>query len=600
MTMDTLQQISDALDQHSVRITTAQSAADTANTEAARALSRIYDVDLGSTIYTDTEIEKLKTQLRQEFNLSLTNTFDNIDVTLVDRINNQVPSMLLDRYGSYTAMQTLYNELLNRFGQSDTAIDELFNTVLPGIQMELDNTLATVNGIETDYVALSGSLKAVLVVYAATADGTDQSLVPENREYVKYVEYTGFPPSLPVSGTFVKFVGDATSVWPIYADDQVGNNQSFSPGNRSWVTFYESGEAPTLPVTGQTFVRYVGEDGASRYFASAFKRTNGTPGMPSGGFYDFGTKTLMPPNGWLATIPDGPDPLWITTTNASIQGQVGSDTTLEWSTPVKFAQNGSEGARGPGRWDIGTGSMPTGSAQVDAVWNSGTGDQPTRPVVGDQVWIYTGAKGNPTDQKVYVCTAVYSDTSHAWEYMDKVMRGNLLVEDSVFASAIKVGDFSIDNTGNGITVKGGGITILKDNFYTANTPIYGNGFSTPPSILDLSLVGGNVIQIPPYFVADLQIVCSFEHGYYNLSGFEDDWGLQISGNLQDTPVEVLYERFNPTMTLETDFATISTVKKNIVNSSSLTKNYYIYVMWGGGSSDIRLMDIQTSVFMRFK
>ena len=113
-------------------------------------------------------------------------------------------------------------------------------------------------------------------------------------------------------------------------------------------------------------------------------------------------------------------------------------------------------------------------------------------------------------------------------------------------------------------------------------------------------MGGNVIQIPPYFVADLQIVCSFEHGYYNLSGFEDDWGLQISGNLQDTPVEVLYERFNPTMTLETDFATISTVKKNIVNSSSLTKNYYIYVMWGGGSSDIRLMDIQTSVFMRFK
>ena len=49
---------------------------------------------------------------------------------------------------------------------------------------------------------------SVLVVYADDAIGTNQSLTAGTRRYVQYVEYTGTAPSLPVSGTFVLFVGE--------------------------------------------------------------------------------------------------------------------------------------------------------------------------------------------------------------------------------------------------------------------------------------------------------------------------------------------------------------------------------------------------------
>jgi len=103
---------------------------------------------------------------------------------------------------------------------------------------------------------------SVLVVYAANASGTNQSLNANGREYVQYVEYTGTVPTLPVSGTFVKFVGPGgQSIYPIYADDAAGNGQSFSPTGKTHVTFYESTTTPNLPVSGQTFVPYVGQDG---------------------------------------------------------------------------------------------------------------------------------------------------------------------------------------------------------------------------------------------------------------------------------------------------------------------------------------------------
>lgn len=106
---------------------------------------------------------------------------------------------------------------------------------------------------------------SVLVVYAEDAAGTNQSLTAGTRQYVQYVEYTTTAPSLPVSGTFVKFVGeDGTTgqgIYPIYADDASGSNQSFDPTGKTYVTFYESTTAPTLPVSGQTFVKYVGDNG---------------------------------------------------------------------------------------------------------------------------------------------------------------------------------------------------------------------------------------------------------------------------------------------------------------------------------------------------
>ena len=123
---------------------------------------------------------------------------------------------------------------------------------------------------------------SVLVVYADDAIGTNQSLSAGSRQYIQYYEYVGTAPSLPVSGTFVKFIGaDGQSVWPIYATSAAGANQSFSPTGKDFVTFYESLTQPTLPVSGQTFVPYVGADGA-----------DGADGARGAGRWNIGVTTL--------------------------------------------------------------------------------------------------------------------------------------------------------------------------------------------------------------------------------------------------------------------------------------------------------------------
>lgn len=91
---------------------------------------------------------------------------------------------------------------------------------------------------------------SVLIVYADDAAGNNQSLTAGSREFVSYVEYNtaGAPPPLPVTATFVKFVGTGQGIWPIYADDALGGNQSFVQGTRPYVNFYErAGGPPTLP-----------------------------------------------------------------------------------------------------------------------------------------------------------------------------------------------------------------------------------------------------------------------------------------------------------------------------------------------------------------
>ena len=117
---------------------------------------------------------------------------------------------------------------------------------------------------------------SVLVVYAEDASGNNQSTTAGSREFVQYVEYNtgGSTPSLPVSGTFVKFVGSGQSLWPIYASDASGSEQSFIQDNgginRPFVNFYErANAAPTLP-------RFQDENGNTLYWA----RVGAEAGVP--------------------------------------------------------------------------------------------------------------------------------------------------------------------------------------------------------------------------------------------------------------------------------------------------------------------------------
>lgn len=445
----------------------------------------------------------------------------------------------------------------------------------------------------------TGFYQAVNLSWTAPTTNTDSSAFDDFARFSVYRNFTN---------NFATAVMVGASQTPDFVAGGLEANTAYY----FWVTArdYSGNESAPSAVALATTEADITEvvAGARSYLATAFRRDATTPVTPSGGSYDFATQTLVPPSGWFATVPLGSDPLWLSQTVATSPTPDGTDSDLEWGVPVAFARDGDDGERGPGRWYINVDgtvyNLPTTESLADNIWNavSGTDDIPVRPRVYDQVIFYEGLESNPTRQQAFICTSVTSDTVHTWNEQEELIDGDLLVTGTVTADKVVIGDSSLSSDGSGgLLVQGGNITSLRDNFYTALTPIEGTGFSSPPVPEDLSLVGGNVVSVPPGFTADLQIVVSFEHGYYNLPGFTDDWGLLITGGFSGTAATELYARYNPTMTLETDYASVVVVVRNLVNPSNTeATNYNVFVSWGGGSSDILLQRVLTSIFVRFK
>jgi len=166
-------------------------------------------------------------------------------------------------------------------------------------------------------------------------------------------------------------------------------------------------------------------------------------------------------------------------------------------------EDGPVGARGPGRWDIPVTSLPTSTSTAQTRWNSDP-NTPTPPISSDQAWFYTGAQASPTSQSVWIYTG------STWVEQDEVIDGNLLVSGTITADKISIGDGGLSSDGSGkLIVKGGNITQLEDNFYTANLPLPGDN--------SLQLAGGASVAIPPSYTADIQIAVSFEHVYSNVA-----------------------------------------------------------------------------------
>jgi len=266
---------------------------------------------------------------------------------------------------------------------------------------------------------------SVLIIYSDDSVGTNQSVTLGSQEFVLYYEYDGTAPTLPVSGqTFVRFVGvdgstgsAGQSVWPIYADDASGNGQSFSEGSKGYVTFYENTTQPTLPVSGQTFVKWVGTDG-----------TNGLPGV------------------------DGTD---------------GTD--------------GSSGTRGPGRFsksitlsdnnvpDITSATYNTDAigAITDALGSSNV------PVTGDAVTLtYT-----KLDTTKATRNGMYNGS--AWVSFALEVDGSLIVAGTIYTDAILTGAITSDK-------------ISSYNLTSANSTL-GN------AIVDTLTIAGNAVTQPVVF-----------------------------------------------------------------------------------------------------
>ena len=89
-----------------------------------------------------------------------------------------------------------------------------------------------------------------------------------------------------------------------------------------------------------------GTDGLSVYQFNIFRRGITTPDTPTGGSYDFTNNTALVPTGWSETIPSGTDPIYVSTTTASVSGPTGTDSSLTWKPPIELVRNGTNGIDG--------------------------------------------------------------------------------------------------------------------------------------------------------------------------------------------------------------------------------------------------------------
>lgn len=120
----------------------------------------------------------------------------------------------------------------------------------------------------------------------------------------------------------------------------ITSNANPPTGNTTWSTSPPSGGNPlwastgysTNPYTTWTWDTPVKVTGESVVEVTAYKRSNASSELtPSGGSYNFSTKTLNPPTGWFATIPAGTDPIWESTAYVTDA----APSSLAWSAAVR-------------------------------------------------------------------------------------------------------------------------------------------------------------------------------------------------------------------------------------------------------------------------
>jgi len=90
-----------------------------------------------------------------------------------------------------------------------------------------------------------------------------------------------------------------------------------------------------------------GTNGQSVFKFSIYRRGPTLPAPPTGGSYDFGLNQITPPTNWYSTAPDADgNPLWTSTTTATVNGATGVDNTLTWAAVTKLVQDGVDGSDG--------------------------------------------------------------------------------------------------------------------------------------------------------------------------------------------------------------------------------------------------------------
>lgn len=194
----------------------------------------------------------------------------------------------------------------------------------------------------------------------------------------------------------------------------------------------------------------VGTDGNSVYQFAIFKRSaTAITTAPTGGSYNFTSNTATAPTGWSTTFPasDG-NPLYQSTTIATISGATGIDNSLTWSTPSVLVQDGTDGDDGDDGLR-GTAVLShsitddavdvdniTNSSTIEGYWTEAASANYAAEIAGDTL-ILTN-----TSQTANGGTHIYEYDGTSWASSTAfTINGNAVVEGTLSAAAVGAGHF---------------------------------------------------------------------------------------------------------------------------------------------------------------
>jgi hypothetical protein len=204
----------------------------------------------------------------------------------------------------------------------------------------------------------------------------------------------------------------------------------------------------------------VGIDGNSVYQFAIFKRSaTAITTAPTGGSYNFTNNSATAPSGWSTTFPESDgNPLYQSTTIATISGATGTDNSLTWSTPSVLVQDGADGADGTNGTDGDPGPRGTAvlshtinddnidvssisAATVGTYWVAAATTNYDEEIEGDTLIVTNNSQTSNGG------THIYEYTSGAWASSTLfTINGNAVVEGTLSAAAIGTGSIRTTNS----------------------------------------------------------------------------------------------------------------------------------------------------------
>jgi len=239
----------------------------------------------------------------------------------------------------------------------------------------------TVNENTGEITAPNGDIVAYLfqwinIRYADSADGSvNFSTSPTNRQYFGVRNsQTSAASSNPADYVWTQVAGGFGTTKFLYYTVYGGRGIIFDADTVNPGTGYlqtQDGVAINLDLITASTTQQIAQ-------INIYQRATSAPATPTGGTYNFSTLVLTAPTGWYSSVPNGTDPIWISTNtfeadpNTVSVGPIGA-----WSTPALQAESGTstftviayaDSTSVPatptgGTWDFstGTGTPPTGN-----------------------------------------------------------------------------------------------------------------------------------------------------------------------------------------------------------------------------------------------